>query len=287
MEYKNVVNSGTLRQNLDLMKEVIKSDWDFITVVDGMEGSGKSTLAFQCAKYVDDTFNLDMVCFTAEDFMDKVLKAEKYKAIVYDEARGGMNARRAMSAINNALTDMLAEIRQRNLFIFIVLPTIFDLDKNVACWRARALIHVYTGKGFKRGYFSFYSAVSKKKLYMYGKKFYDYKIKGDFGGTFTNYYPFNREKYKEKKLAALRAYGVKKEMEKTPTQIKYETEMEMIHRGIEAGKSHAQIAELLGLTKQAISYRLKNQDKGKETSNNKSISNIGMRNGQSPCQQDI
>lgn len=122
---------------------------------------------------------------------------------------------------------------------------------------------------------------------MYGKKFYNYKIKGDFSGTFTNYYPFNKEKYKEKKLAALRAYGAKKELEKTPAQVKYETEMMMIHNGLKAGKTHQEIGDLLGITKQAISQRLKKEEKDKETSAINVNSELYMENEENGCQQDI
>jgi hypothetical protein len=103
---------------------------------------------------------------------------------------------------------MLAEIRQKNLFIFIVLPTFFDLDRYVALWRSRALIHIYTGKSFERGYFMFFNTERKKDLYIYGKKTYSYKMpKANFFGRFPKGYMVNEAEYRKKKLDSL---GVKK-----------------------------------------------------------------------------
>jgi hypothetical protein len=115
-----------------------------------------------------------------------------------------------MSDINKTLVSMLAEIRQKNLFVFIVMPTFFDLDKYAAIWRSRGLIHVYTDKGYGRGYFSYYNKDRKKNLYIIGKKFYDYKRpRPNFRGRFTNYYTVDEVEYRQKKLKALSEHKTK------------------------------------------------------------------------------
>jgi len=197
---------GFLKKNLDTAKEIIKNDWDMIFAFDGAEGSGKSTLAVQCAYYCDPTMTLDNVVFNARDFRKAIINAKPFQAIVYDEAYSGLNSRSAMSFINKSLVGMLTEIRQKNLFVFIVLPCFFDLDKYVALWRSRVLIHVYTGEGFQRGRFSFFNVDRKKDLYMKGKKFYEYKlVQPNFRGAFTNAFPLDLKEYKEKKWTALKA----------------------------------------------------------------------------------
>ena len=109
-----------------------------------------------------------------------------------------------MSLINRTLITMLAEIRQKNLYVFVVMPCFFDLDKYVALWRSRALIHVYTGKNFERGYFAFYNVDKKKDLYILGKKFYSYSNpKPNFIGRFTNFYPVDEKEYRKKKRNSL------------------------------------------------------------------------------------
>lgn len=200
---------GFLKDNLDIAKEVIKKDWDMIFCYDGYEGSGKSVKAMQDAYYCDPSFTIERECFTPKEFTEQILKAEKYQAVVYDEALTGLSSKDVMGRINKALVSMLAEIRQKNLFVFIVMPTFFDLSKYVALWRSRALIHLYTAEKFKRGYFAFFNSDRKKELYIKGKKFYDYNcVKPNFKGMFTGYYPIDEEAYKKKKLDSLKNRAV-------------------------------------------------------------------------------
>jgi len=198
---------GYLKDNWDMAKKVIKDDWDMLFVYDGMEGSGKTVKAMQDAFYLDpDPKLLDRYAFSPGQFRKAILSAQPYQAVVYDEAHSGLNARAAMSMINRNLISMLTEIRQKNLFVFVILPTFFDLDKYVALWRSRALIHVYTSTNMQRGYFSFYNASSKKMLYMKGKKLYKYGVqKPNFIGRFTNHYPINELEYRKRKRDALHA----------------------------------------------------------------------------------
>lgn len=195
-----------LKKNLDLAKQIIKDDWDMVFAVDGYEGSGKSVLAQQCAKYCDPSFDISRVCFTPKEFLKAINTSEKYQAVVYDEAYDGMSSRASMMEVNRTLMGALAEIRQKNLFVFIVLPCFFELDRYAAVWRSRALLHVYTDKGFKRGRFAFYGQERKKNLYVLGKKFYSYKRPGpDFLGNFVNGYAVDENLYREAKTKALKA----------------------------------------------------------------------------------
>lgn len=197
---------GYLKTALDTAQQVVKKDWDMVFIVDGNEGSGKSWLAIQAAYYCDPTLTLDRVAFTPKEFRTCVMRADKYQSVIYDEAFTGLSSRATMTYINRTLVNMLAEIRQKNLFVFIVMPTFFDLDRYAALWRSRGLIHVYTGQGFKRGYFAFYNTDRKKHLYIEGKKYYSYyKPKPNFIGRFTNTIPIDEEAYRKKKLDSLTA----------------------------------------------------------------------------------
>lgn len=200
---KNYYMDGYLKSNLDIANKTVKEDWDMFFIVDGVEGGGKSVLAQQMAYYNDNTLTMDRICFTPEEFRDTIKKAKKYEAVIYDEAITGLSARGTMSLINKTLTSQMAQIRQKNLFVYIVLPTFFDLDKYVALWRSRALIHVYTVDNFKRGQFTFYNYDNKLKLYVNGKKFYNYSNpKPNFRGRFTKGYVVDEEEYRKKKAAA-------------------------------------------------------------------------------------
>lgn len=211
---------GILKSNLDIIKKEAKKDWDWIFVVDGIEGGGKSTFAQQIAAYCDPSLDIDRICFTPEEFKNAIVKAEKYQAIVYDEAYAGLNSRQAMTQTNRTIVSMLAEIRQKNLFVFIILPTFFDLDKNVAIWRSRGLFHVHVDKAYKRGFFKFYNQTTKKYLYIKGKKFYDYGASAalpNFKGRFTKKYMVDEKEYRQRKLKSLEKYG---EDHQVQTQLK-------------------------------------------------------------------
>lgn len=208
------VIDGYLKENMDTAKTVVKKDWDMLFCVDGMEGSGKSVLAMQLAYYLDPTLNMSRIVFNPAQFKRAILTAEKYQAIVYDEAYTGLSARAAMTLINRTLVSMLAEIRQKNLFVFIVMPCFFDLDKYVALWRSRALIHVYTGDNFQRGFMAFYNVDAKKRLFILGKKFYSYgKPRPNFICRFTDQYVVDKKEYKLAKLNALNRRADKAEKE--------------------------------------------------------------------------
>lgn len=221
---------GYKQAALTTAKTVIKKDWDMMFLYDGAEGSGKSTCAMQDAYFCDPTLSLDRVVFTPQEFRHAVNQASPYQAVIYDEAYTGLSSRASMTLINRTLVSMLAEIRQKNLFIFVVMPTFFDLDKYVALWRSRALIHVYTADGFERGYFAFYNTDRKKDLYINGKKFYSYaKPKPNFVGRFVNYYPLNEKAYRRKKKASL----LEREKKKEEASKRQEIEAELFTRIME------------------------------------------------------
>jgi len=263
MEETSVYIDGFLKQNYDLAKEVIKNDWDMCFLFDGAEGTGKSTLACQSAYYCDNSFNLDSCVFTHKEFEKAILTADKYKAVVYDEAYTGLSSRGTMSLINRTLIKLMAEIRQRNLFIFIVMPTYFDLDKYIALFRSRALIHIYNTENFQRGYFGFYNVDRKKDLYILGKKFYSYvKPRPNFYGRFTDWLPFDREEYKKKKANALK----NRLKEQEENQFKQELENMLFIRLVEDKQdlTHEQKANLLNMPISTYYFKLREYKANKE-----------------------
>jgi len=250
---------GYLQTNLDTAKKVIKKDWDMLFVVDGSEGSGKSVLAMQMAYYCDPTLTLSRIVFTPTIFRKAIVEAKPYQAIVYDEAYTGLSSRATMSLINRTLISMLAEIRQKNLFVWVVMPCFFDLDKYAALWRSRALIHVYTGDNFERGFFCFYNYDRKKALYMLGKKFYSYyKPSANFIGKFTNEFVVNESEYRLKKRNSL----IEREKKRAEAAIKKEIEGIMFERVMEMSDKipHKLKIELLGLAPSTYFLKLKQHE---------------------------
>lgn len=253
-------------QTLNTAKEVIKKDWDMLFLYDGNEGVGKSVKAMQDAYYCDPTLTVERITFTPKEFKEQIMKAKKYQAIIYDEAYTGLSSRATMSMINRTLITMLAEIRQKNLFVFVVMPTFFDIDKYVALWRSRGLIHVYTGNKFKRGFFAFFNVDKKKSLYIQGKKWYSYgKPRANYIGRFTNHYTVDEKEYKKKKRDSL----LLREKETAEKELKREVQDQMfanlmtLPANIQEKLTNRMKAQILGVTERYFYIKLKNwQEKG-------------------------
>jgi len=254
---------GYMQSNLDIAKEVIKKDWDMVFAYDGNEGSGKSVKAMQDAFYCDPTLTLDRVVFTPYQLRKAIMTANQYQAVIYDEAYTGLSSRATMSLINRTLISMLAEIRQRNLFVFVVMPCFFDLDKYVALWRSRALVHVYTGDNFQRGFFSFYNVDKKKELYLLGKKFYSYsRPKPNFFGRFTNHYVLNEEEYRKKKKNSLlnrEKLAEDKENKRKMEEMVFNNLMQM-----DGKLTHEQKIEILNIPRSTYYLKLRQYNENKE-----------------------
>ncbi len=200
-----------LKRNLDekVIPSLKNKDKDCVLCFDGAEGSGKSTMALQVGRYVDHTLDLSRVVFDAESFRQAIFKAKKRQCVIFDEAFTGLSSRSSLSAMNRVLVSLMMQVRQKNLFIIFVLPTFFLLDKYVAIFRSRALIHVYESKGI-RGYYKLYNKKVKKYLYLAGAKTYSYnhknvwtRNKGRFYGTFALGGPEVEKKYRDIKIKAL------------------------------------------------------------------------------------
>jgi len=233
---------------------LFEKDEDCVIALDGNEGSGKSTLAFQIGKYIDPTLDLSRIVFDAESFKSVVLKAKPHQCIVFDEAFTGFSSRASLSGVNKALVSLVMQMRQKNLFVIIVLPTFFLLDKYVALFRTQFLIHVYKNKGIK-GYFRVYNRLKKKLLFLAGRQTYSYnvtinkkkvetKFKGRFYGVFALGSKNLENKYRKKKEKSLM------DSEKNPIsagQIKYRDQRDkvlfLLRR--ETKKSYQEIEEQL------------------------------------------
>jgi len=196
---------GILKNQIEtkIKPKVQKKDHDQVFVIDGGEGSGKSVLAMQIAKTLDNDFNIERVCFTPTEFTKAIIRAKKGECVVYDEAFTGLSSRGSLSEINNLIVSLMMEMRQKNLYVLIVMPTFFLLDKYVALFRAKGLFHVYMKYG-KRGYWTFFNKNKKKLLYLTGKKLYNYSWpRSSFRGRFLEQYVVDEEEYRKRKKNAL------------------------------------------------------------------------------------
>ena len=169
------VASDILKQLNKGYKKVTEGDQDRIYVVTGREGLGKSTLAMQLAYSVDQDLTLSNIVFTADQLERRIKESKQFTSIIFDEAFSGLSSKGAISKENRRLVRLLMMCRQRNLFIFIVLPSFFLLEKYVGIFRSTALFNVLVSrKNFKLRYYKVYNYQKKKELYIKGKNLMDY-----------------------------------------------------------------------------------------------------------------
>lgn len=249
---------GILQGNLEFVKEIIKKNWDILFVIDGVEGGGKSLFARQLAYFCDPTFigdkALDRICFTPKEFKKAIMESEKYQSIIFDECFRGLSSRASVSKVNKLLTQLLMEIRAKNLIVFLVLPSFFELDKYPAIHRSLGLFHVKVGDNWERGFFKYYDSEQKKKMYLRGKKDYSYCAKHSFRGRFTKSFdPIDEKKYDEKKEQSLKTI-----FEDELVESKYETRyrektLKLIEHLLEVHNyTHKDISKILDVERSAI-----------------------------------
>jgi energy-coupling factor transporter ATP-binding protein EcfA2 len=223
------IDDITAQQIPRIRRDVLKKDRDKFIVIDGREGTGKSVFAMQLAKVLDADFNIDKIAFNADTFI-KLLKSKDRKkgdCILLDEAFSSANSRSSLSQINRAMMTVATEMRQLNLFIIMVLPTFFDLDKYFAIWRCETLFHVYYNKKGKRGQYIIFPFNKKKMLYIKGKKLYNYGlVKSPYPPcSFTKQYVVEEKDYRLKKASAFKKRETtiteKKWRERTRELLKY------------------------------------------------------------------
>jgi hypothetical protein len=201
-----------LKRELDgkIIPDLKKKDKDVVFGIDGKERIGKSVFAMGLGAYIssilETEFNSSNICMTPLEFRQKIEKSKKNQVVIYDEAHRGMASSRTLSEVNKILKDLMMEMGQKNLFVLIVLPTFFLLDKYVALFRTTGLFHIYENKR-RRGFWVFYNEKRKQTLYMRGKKEFNYNCMKfpRFRGRFFDQYPIDETEYREKKRKSFKS----------------------------------------------------------------------------------
>jgi len=192
---------GTLAKNLDVYAKKIKNDMHFLIIITGNDsvGNGKSTLATQIGSYLtyrinelhntENEFNSSDVYFNSKELTINSIEKPAYKIQQLDE--GDDLTTHGMKELAVRLKRYFRKCRQLNQILILILPSFFELPKFYALARSHCLINVKFGGEFERGYFDFYGPSSKKKLYLKGKREWDYDVvSSDFSGVFSQSYHF-------------------------------------------------------------------------------------------------
>ena len=207
-----------LIDNLNLLNEAVRFKWDAPLVIDGVEGAGKTTLTDQICYYQaysnGTKYDLDNVVFLPDEFEGVVDTAKPYTAINWDEAVFGTLGEDWANTINKTILKKWVTIRKKRLFINVCIPWVYLMRLYFAVGRTRALIHVWTPDGIKRGYFRIYDYNAKRVLYMKNKRNYSYEgVKASYAdGRFVNTSGlfYDLEEYDKKKEKAIRSLSIDK-----------------------------------------------------------------------------
>lgn len=192
---------ATLANNLDVYARKIKNDMHFLIIISGNDsvGNGKSTLATQIGSYLtyrinelhkmENTFESNDVYFNSKELTTNSLNKPALKIQQLDE--GDDLTTHGMKELAVRLKRYFRKCRQLNQILILILPSFFELPKFYALARSHCLINVKFGGEFERGFFDFYGPNTKKKLYLKGKREWDYDVvKEDFSGVFSQSYHF-------------------------------------------------------------------------------------------------
>lgn len=185
---------GETFESLQDIKRVMKRRTvDFFAACSGYPGSGKSKFMSQTASIVDPTFTEDRMHQTTEAFIKAVKEeTEPLKAHVLDEAWDGLSSMQVRKEVGKIFVNLLNIIRQKRLYVFIILPDFFELSKHIAVFRTRWLFHCYGENFGDVGNFAGFGREAKKMLYIKGKPFLNYNAYPyDVHGRFTNTSPPN------------------------------------------------------------------------------------------------
>lgn len=203
---KTINLHNRLKEKLDNIKKIVKKKWDAVFIIDGHERIGKSTLGMTAAWYLSDAkLTIDNFAAGMSDAAEKIEKLPEKSILFVDEGSLVFNSKDSMTREAKKLQKVLDVVGQKNMIFIIVLPSFFDLNKNIATRRSKFLLHVYTASDMRRGRFTYFGPNKKRLLYALGKKNYGSysKPRSDWLGDFDDFkLPFDDE-YKELKKKSL------------------------------------------------------------------------------------
>jgi len=207
---------GMLKQNIDMVADNIVKDMQFVALSCSSTlgvRTGKSTLMQQVGRYyttrineknnLNIPFDIKNIVFRSQQLIDRALELPPYSCIILDE--GDDLTSHSFSKTMTELKRFFRKCGQLNLFIILILPDYFELPKTFALGRSIFLLDVRFENKFERGYFRFFSFNQKKKLYIHGKRNFDYTVtKPSFIGRFPKLYTIDEEEYRKAKYEDLK-----------------------------------------------------------------------------------
>jgi hypothetical protein len=273
----------TVKEVISLAEQVrnklMNTDSEYWVLVIGNTGTGKSLRAQQLGYMIDSTIHIDRVCFDKKEFVQAVMTAQKGQVLIADEGISMFFNRSAMTRESRLIMELIYQIRQKNLCVFICVPDISSMDrlilKKVNC--IMEVSEVKEGTALIKGCVSFYPNLpsnnphkrfAERLIHYFDVKkrnpFYKltkpkalFRWKGSHVGANCKkpWYPVGEEEYRKKKGDILKKYLEPVEKPQTPAGIKREVHWKeqrdkLAEKLLELGLKRSEIGEIIGVTSQ-------------------------------------
>jgi len=215
-----------------IKEKINDEDQDAWVCFGGDTGTGKSLKAQHWGYIIDENIDISNICFNISEFISAVTSKKK-TVIIADEGISLFFNRSVMTKEGRLMSELAAQIRQRNLAVFICIPNVLSLDSLIQdklCMYVDVFESrldwgnkIVTYKGNVEVYPEIGGANFKTKLIHYLKKKKSnpnvkafkpnppLRQKGN-PVTVKPFYPTGEEAYKEKKESILKKYEEKNKM---------------------------------------------------------------------------
>ena len=257
-----------------IKEKITKEDQECWVCFGGSTGTGKSLKSMQWMFPIFRGLTNDHTCFDKKEFIDAIIDAKKGTGIICDESISVLFSRQSMTKQGRLIAQLINQIRQKNLAIFLNIPMVLNLDWTaidklnvyVHVWESRKMLNgrLVTFKGNAAVYPELPGNQYRTRIVDYLKKkrrnpLYSYKrpmewctVKGEpIGKTFKKpWYPVNEAQYRVKKASILKDYKIGKGSKADNTTI--ERDKAIYYMKNDADLSEKQIAMRIGMTKSSV-----------------------------------
>ncbi len=146
------IDKGVHKLLLRLKEKVKKEDQEAWVGFGGDTGSGKSLKAQHWMYSIFPGISIKEICFSKEEFINAVLDAKKGTGIIADEGISIFFSRASMTKEGRLIAELIAQIRQKNLIVFLCIPEPLTLDWTVQK-KLDVFVHVWENRVKKNGRF--------------------------------------------------------------------------------------------------------------------------------------
>jgi hypothetical protein len=224
-----IVNSETLRNNLDRLVTKIKKNFFNIIIIFGATRTGKSTIATQIGYYMShhlgNTFTSQSnIFFNVDELVEEGKKGVKNAVYQLDEAAFDLKGTDWAKSGQKQLLVLFNTAAMYNQTYIIIIPKLEELRSHFISDEHTCGLEVYYNKRtFERGFYKAYTSEQLMYKYMMLKNLqYQRAMRSvfSFHGRFNKYMDFvDEEEYVRKKIDAINKIGEAQSDDKTKIKL--------------------------------------------------------------------